>query len=132
MPAAAEAAAAMRPVDEVRRLLTAVAAVLGETVSSFEHTVSRVTEIAVLRSGKADRDLVVALQEFDRLQQEFASLGEVLVRMGAGPDEAAETGLDRHVMAGITISDLKQRLARHLAIMTVEPLTGPEAEEAVF
>jgi len=36
----------------------------------------------VTRPDRVDRDLAVALEDFDRLQQEFASLTEVLIQAG--------------------------------------------------
>jgi hypothetical protein len=95
---------------------------LHETVAAFELTVSRITEIAVTRSGKADRDLVVALQDFDRLQQEFATLGQVLHRLSNRP--AAE-GVPQdvgheEVIAEISIADLKHRLSHHLRMLTTD------------
>jgi hypothetical protein len=132
---AAIESAGQRPDNDMRHFLTAIAAVLGETVSSFENTVSRITEITVMQPGKADRDLVVVLQEFDRLHQEFSTLGQVLGRLGAENEPPATVGVGdsgHPVLAAISIADLKQRLARHLSILTVEPSVGPETDEAVF
>ena len=65
------------------------------------------------RPDQADRELVVALQNFDRLQQEFHSLSEVLVRLSSVTGEHAllgeagprEPGYD--VLATIAVADLK-------------------------
>jgi hypothetical protein len=87
--------------DDVRRLIAAMAIVLRETVAAFEDTVARITEMTVLRhGGNADRDLVVALQEFDKLQQEFATVSDILLRLSAPP--------------AIAIAGLRDRLARQL------------------
>ena len=111
---------AQKSPDEIRTFLAAISTVLHETVAAFELTVSRITEITVTRPGRVDRDLVVALQDFDRLQQEFATLGQVLGKLSnkseaGAPDE--EVGHDQ-VIADISIADLKARLAHHLMVLT--------------
>jgi hypothetical protein len=119
--------AAQHAGSEVRPLLAAIATVLRETVAAFEATVGRITEITVTRPGRADRDLVVALQDFDRLQQEFATLSEVLGKLSAangGPYAGADA------LAVISIADLKDRLARHLRMLSME-LPGAETGEEV-
>lgn len=104
--------------DEIGMLVTAVAAVLQQTVASLDQTVSRITEMTVMRESGADRDLIVALQDFDLLQQEFATLGELLARLpgtvsgsSVSPDNAAVHPL----LAGIAIAGLKDRLSRQLS-----------------
>jgi hypothetical protein len=117
--------------DEVQPFLGAIASVLRETVAAFEATVSRVTEITVMRPGKADRDLVVVLQEFDRLQQEFSNLSEVIARLSlksAGNAPYAEA----EALATISIADLKDRLARHVRALSVDLPAGDTADEVVF
>lgn len=104
--------------DDMRAFLAAVALLQRETVSRFEETVSRLTGLAMGGAGRSDRDLIMTLQDFDRLQQEFAALGEVLARIGlvmegAAPDGDLSDRLDRDVIAGISISDLQERLRRH-------------------
>lgn len=117
--------------DDIKTFVAAIAVVLRETVAGFERTVSRITEITVMRPGRADRDLVVALQDFDRLQQEFATLGEVLDRLSAlsGDGQPTRRGAheaDHPVLAAISIAGLKDRLSQHL-----RSLTGlPDAEES--
>jgi len=118
-----------RSPDEIRTFLAAISTVLHETVAAFELTVSRITEITVTRPGRADRDLVVALQDFDRLQQEFATLGQLLGRLsiksGTG-DEEPKNGHD--VIADISIADLKERLAHHLMVLTSDISDVPEED----
>jgi len=114
---------------EVRPLLAAIATVLRETVGAFEATVGRITEITVTRPGRADRDLVVALQDFDRLQQEFASLSEVIGRLSSangGPLAGADA------LAAISMADLKDRLARHVHALSIELPGAETAEEVEF
>ena len=74
-------------VTEVGTFLVATAEVLRETIVRFEKTTARITESVVTRPGQADRDLIVTLQDFDRLQQEFLTLAEVLTQAAAKSSE---------------------------------------------
>jgi len=106
--------------EDLGLFLGTLAKLLHETVVKFERTSSRVTEIVVSQPGKTDRELVLALQDFDRLQQEFSALGEALARTA----ESATTGRwnertgDDHarheVIGAISIADLKERILTHL------------------
>lgn len=124
--------------DDVKTFLAAIAVVLRETVAAFEETVTRVTDITVHRQpGQADRELVVALQDFDRLQQEFATLSEVLAKLsaisGAAPtahDTVHDT--DHEVLAVISVADLKDRLGRHLRSLMLDLSASKIAEETIF
>jgi hypothetical protein len=117
---------------EVRLFLAAIATVLRETVTAFESTVGRITEITVTRPGRADRDLVVALQDFDRLQQEFATLSEVIARLSLKPEtDGPAAAADEDVLAAISIADLKGRLARHLRTTTADAPVA-EGEDVEF
>ena len=112
-------AAVVETADETRRFVAALAIVLRETVAAFEDTVAQITEMAVLRHGSnADRELVVALQQFDRLHQEFATLSDVLARLSgaphsAGPASAPCSGPD--LVPAIALAGLRDRLTRHLS-----------------
>jgi hypothetical protein len=123
---------------EMGAFLVAMAKVLHETVARFEETVARITEIAVTRTGRTDRDLVIALQEFDRLQQEFVTFGEVLTRVAAKPSGvwAGETGADQlgheAIIAAISIAELKGRLLHHLKNNTADAAPSETAEEMIF
>jgi len=129
--------ATRHPDDDIKTFVAAIAVVLRETVAGFEQTVSRITEITVMRPGRADRDLVVALQDFDRLQQEFATLGEVLARLPAlsGENAAGEQSgseSDHPVLASISIAGLKDRLSRHLRSMAADLSSSDTSDEVVF
>jgi hypothetical protein len=115
--------------SEARPLLAAIATVLRETVAAFEATVGRITEITVTRPGRADRDLVVTLQDFDRLQQEFATLSEVLGKLSAA---GGGSYVGAEALADISIADLKDRLARHLRMLSLELPAADTAEEVEF
>jgi hypothetical protein len=61
----------------------------------------------------------VTLQDFDRLQQEFNTLGDILACLAAGSDEAqADDDNPIHpghkAVAAISIADLKHRLMREI------------------
>jgi hypothetical protein len=93
------------------------AALLLDNVVHLEETVARVTDL-VMSSGKPSRDLVVTLQSFDRLKQEFEALGDALTRYAeshATPMGGAERAqLEQDVIADISVADLKERLLRRL------------------
>src|ERR1700742_518035 len=58
--------------------LGAIAVAFKESLASLELTVGQITEMVVVHNGQKDRKLLVALQAFDRLQQEFANLTAAL------------------------------------------------------
>jgi hypothetical protein len=121
-----------RSPDEIRTFLAAISTVLHETVAAFELTVSRITEITVTRPGRADRDLVVALQDFDRLQQEFATLGQLLAKLSNKSEpNGGELDGGPDMIADISIADLKERLAHHLMVLTSDIPDVP-AEDVEF
>ncbi len=116
-------------------LLSALSTVLSDTLSRFEAISSRVTERVLTRGDAADHDLIVALQDFDRLQQEFAALGDVISHCATVSSSTASGGCDAslgHAMiADITLSDIKSRLLKHLRDSTMEAAsTG--GDEQVF
>ena len=119
--------------DNVGAFLAVFAALLLDNALSLDETVSRVTDL-VMASGKPSRDLIVALQSFDRLKQEFEALGEALTRYAeatsstpAGGDERTQLG--QSVISAITVADLKERLLRRFQDETTEtdaPRLSPE------
>jgi hypothetical protein len=123
--------------DKVGVFLVALAMVLGETVARLEQTVARITEIVTRQQDRIDRDLVVTLQDFDRLQQEFATLGDVLARMAASPNGSRD-GSDEFVhpgyeaIAAISISQLRERFLRHFEGEMAKSTTSRMFEEVEF
>ena len=100
--------------------LSIFAALLLENVWQFEETASRVSEM-VMSSGKPSRELVVTLQAFDRLKQEFEALGDALARyaettntLPLSGEERAQIGRD--IIAAISVADLKARLLRRFDV----------------
>lgn len=123
--------------DEIGTFLAAMAAALRETVGRLDTTVGRVTEFAAAQPGRADRDVVMTLQDFDRLQQEFAAIAETL-RQAA--DKSGETWLRtdssdhpaRDVIDGISLAELRERLLRHLSASMTDLLALPTSDETIF
>lgn len=104
--------------NDVGAFLAVFAALLLDNVLSLEETVGRVTDL-VTALGKPDREMIVTLQSFDRLKQEFEALGDALTRYAEatnvtpmGGEERAQ--LEQNVIAAITVADLKDRLLRRL------------------
>ena len=123
-------------VNEIGPFLVATAMVLRETVMRYEKTVAQVTE-SIMRPGQADRELIVTLQDFDRLQQEFVTLAEVLTQAAAKSSESwlrvaggAHPAAD--AIASISIADLKERLMRRLGLSILDMSDEELAEEVVF
>jgi len=124
-------------IDEIATFLVATAIVLRETVMRLERTTARITENVTMRSTQADRNLIVTLQDFDRLQQEFVTIAEVLTQVAAKSSESwVRTEGGGHpaedAIATISIADLKERLMRHLGSSMFELPTELTAEDVVF
>src|ERR1700758_1978091 len=100
---------ASRPANEdIGAFLAVFAALMLDTILSFEETVGRITDM-VMANGQAERELIVTLQSFDRLQQEFTALGDALSRYAqVANDRSASseerTRLGREVIAAITVA----------------------------
>ncbi len=113
--------------------LLALAGMLRETVSRFEDTAGRVSDLVIQQREQASLDLIVALQDFDRLQQEFSALGDALLRYVAAtspatvPSQDVITGED--VIGGILLEDMKLRLLRRLH---AKPSVEADTDEQVF
>ena len=104
--------------DNVGAFLAVFAALLLDNVLRLEETVGRVTDL-IMSSGRPDRELVVTLQSFDRLKQEFEALGDALTRYAEStnaipPDGEERVQLGQEVISAITVADLKDRLLYRL------------------
>ena len=118
---------------EMGRLLTVFASVFLDNVRHLEETVSQVTEL-VSRDGRPDKQLIVTLQSFDRLKQEFEALGNAL-SCYADSDHLPLSGeamalLARHI-DDIALADLKGRLLErlHPRAATALPMNDPNDDE---
>ncbi len=121
--------------NNVGAFLAVFAALLLDNVVRLEDTVGRVTDL-VMGSGKPDRELIVTLQSFDRLKQEFEALGDALTRYAEASnvaDGAERSELEKKVVAEITVADLKDRLLRRLQddlpLLNAPPLSEQAAAE---
>jgi hypothetical protein len=123
--------------NDVRAFLSVLAALMLDNTLRLEETAGRVTEL-VMSNGRPDREMVVTLQSFDRLKQEFEALGDALARYAESTNAVPQSGEDRHqlgreVIATITLADLKDRLLMRLQgdLPTVPspPLTDAQAAE---
>ena len=104
--------------NDVRAFLSVLAALLLDNTLRLEETAGRVTEL-IMSSGRPDREMVVTLQSFDRLKQEFEALGDALARYAESANALPQVGEDRHqlgreVIATIVLADLKDRLLTKL------------------
>ena len=104
--------------DDVGAFLAVFAALLLDNVLRLEETVGRVTDL-IMSSGRPDRELVVTLQSFDRLKQEFEALGDALTRYAESTNAVPAAGEERiqlgeEVIGAITVADLKDRLLYRL------------------
>lgn len=119
--------------NDVGAFLSVFAALLLDNVLRFEETASRVTKL-VMSSGRPDRELIVTLQGFDRLKQEFEALGDALTRYAESTNDLPHVGeeraqLGRDVVTAITVADLKDRLLRRLQV-DVPTIEAPHISEA--
>jgi hypothetical protein len=122
---------------EVHVFLSALSTVLQETVVGFEQSVAKITDIVVTGPEKENLELVVALQAFDRLQQEFMSLSETLARIaatssGSWADGAEDDHPSHEAIASIPMSELKARLQSHLKGAAAEFGQRDVTDEAIF
>lgn len=104
--------------NDAGAFLAVFAALLLDNVLRLDETVGQVTDL-VMGSGRPDRAMIVTLQSFDRLKQEFEALGDALTRYAEatnatplGGEERAQLG--QNVIAAITVADLKDRLVQRL------------------
>jgi hypothetical protein len=112
------------------RLLNALSTVLSETLERFEATSGKVTE-TVLSGGHAeDHDLIVALQDFDRIHQEFSAIKNVISRYVATSVEHGNTQSGHDAISAVTLSHLKARLLNCLDGDLIDD--EPAEEEAEF
>ena len=104
--------------NDVGSFLAVFAALLLDNVLRLDETVGRVTDL-VIGSGRPDKELVVTLQSFDRLKQEFEALGDALTRYAGATNSIPSEGQERaqlgqEVIAAITLAELKDRLLYRL------------------
>jgi hypothetical protein len=119
------------------KVLAALASILRDSTGRFEETSDRITQLVVARESGSGVDIIVALQEFDRLRQDFEAIEGILagcaqvIERSAGNDVVHPL---RAVIAEIPVVDFRNRLARRLAWVSQEPDIADAAfvEEAIF
>lgn len=125
---------AQESANDVGAFLAVFAALLLDNVLRLEETVGRVTDL-VIGSGRPDRELIVTLQSFDRLKQEFEALGDALTRYAESTNALPLVGEERaqlgqEVIAAITVAELKDRLLHRLRDDLPE-IVAPQISELV-
>ena len=119
----------------VGRLLSAVSTVLHETLDRFENASGKVTQTVLTRGNPADHELIQALQNFDRIHQEFSAIKHMITHCATASAEgrlADHSQWGQDAVDGITLTDVKQRLLACLSDTAPEPIAEPVGEEAVF
>lgn len=121
----------------LRTVLAALASILRDSTGRFEETSDRIAQLVVARETGTGVDIIVALQEFDRLRQDFDAIESILAGCAKVIDHAAgdEPGRPlREVIAEVPVVDFKNRLERRLAWVAQEASTAaaPFVEEAIF
>jgi hypothetical protein len=120
---------------ELSALLEALSTVLRDTIGRFEEISGRVTENVMTRGYAADDHLIVALQDFDRLQQEFAALGDVIshcATASSAEGNAGHAAFGYEAIAVITLADLRDRLLNCLRSHTLQFDSSLGLGEQVF
>lgn len=129
---------AAKVVGEVSTFLIATASALRDAVTRFEQTSAGISQYVASRPNEANRELIVTLQAFDRLNQEFVALADVLTIAASKSGESwtrPEGGVHpaEDAISSVTISELKERLMRHLGISAIDlTMLVPTGEEVVF
>lgn len=124
------------PTPEIAALLGVLATLFLDNVRNLDDTVTQVTEL-VMREGRPSRELIVTLQSFDRLKQEFEALSGALARYADSTkniplfgEERVQFGRD--VINAISLADLKDRFHDRMdngAPSPFAPLHEPNADE---
>jgi hypothetical protein len=116
--------------------LGAVTIAFKESLASLEQTVGQVTEIIVAQGGQKDRNLLMVLQGFDRVQQEFANLTSALETVatarlihGGTADSALSV---KESLGAISIDHIKIRLEELFSAVLANIDTVTEFEDVVF
>jgi hypothetical protein len=121
----------------LRTVLAALASILRDSTGRFEETSDRIAQLVLARETGTGVDIIVALQEFDRLRQDFDAIESILAGCAKVVERTAadEPGHPlREVIAEVPVVDFKNRLARRLAWVAQETDTAatPFVEEAIF
>ena len=125
------------PTAEIAALLGVLATLFLDNVRNLDDTVTRVTDL-VMQEMRPSRELIVTLQSFDRLKQEFEALGGALSRYAESTTTIPlfgeeRTQFGRDVINAISLADLKDRfhdrLDSTLPALPPIPLVEPDSNE---
>lgn len=115
-------------------LLSVFAKLILDNVSHLDETVGRVTDL-VMNNGRPDREMIVTLQGFDRLKQEFEALSNALSHYAkttnVTPLNEDCIQFEQKVIAAITVADLKVRIVHSLHAYLPENVVPPVSEVVV-
>ena len=105
-------------IDDTGAFLSVFASLLLDNVSCFEKTANEVTDL-VMGHGRPTKEMIVTLQAFDRLKQEFEALGNALACYAVATNALPQSGEERmrlgqEVIAKVSVADLKDRLLDRL------------------
>lgn len=119
---------------DVGSFLAVFAALLLDNVLRLDETVGRVTDM-VIANGRPDKELIVTLQDFDRLKQEFEALGDALTRYAETTNSVPSAGEERallgqEVVAAITLAELKSKLLSRLREEQPRTVAAPRSQHA--
>jgi len=92
-------------VSDTDPLLFTAASVIAERVSGMQQAVDRISEL-VMERNRPMPEMVVAFQAFDRLNQEFAAVSDLLKCYAAAPCQERAAAADVAIRA-IPLSHLK-------------------------
>ena len=121
--------------SELSALLAALSTVLRDTIGRFEEISGRVTDNVLTRGYAADDQLIVALQDFDRLQQEFTAFGDIISHCASASSVSGSNGhaaFGYEAIAVITLSDLRDKLLNCLQSHVVQFAPSSGTSEQVF
>ena len=129
-------AAGGSPTADIAALLGVLATLFLDNVRNLDDTVTQVTAL-VMREGRPSRELIVTLQSFDRLKQEFEALSGALARYADSTTTVPLFGQERvqfgrDVIDAISLADLKGRFhdrMDHSALPPIALLPEPTAAE---
>ncbi len=101
------------PTAEIAALLGVLATLFLDNIRHLDDTVTKVTDL-VMQEVRPSRELIVTLQNFDRLKQEFEALSGALSRYAESTTSVPlfgeeRTQFGRDVINAISLADLKDR-----------------------
>jgi hypothetical protein len=118
-------------------VLSAISDVMSDTIRRFEEISARITQIVLTKGRNTHRELIVELQAFDRLQQEFTAFSNAIARCAAAGNELPwnsdqDARLRSEVIAVISVAELRGRLLRRFQDDVTMNLTSSPDDEAIF